>query len=383
MTCRVFNAFNGRRAHSSPQAVGRVGNPLTDYAGLVFGDIYMFESDEGRAAMLELNREYDYSGICDAQGWEKVNGGGKRQRQLEAVKAAYEWHHPINPKTGKPNNRLYVFTKKLSEVTYEDGRKRNGRKPIIPDAKFETLLAHTVQTYGFGCSSVSESETKVLLFTSTIMRGFGFDAYGALAKLRKETERAGSNKLIDTMLSGCVTSKAYAFSIGRIASRARSDGNKLNKEVIYRKNESSAYEVATDELSSEFEEARELWEYILTAGGTIKADGTVAVAAREMASKTLLEGPDHPNVRTANSVVVPTKLLEAKIDQEELEDAQELYFDTVLSAIHRGMDTLLAKEFWGDTYADDSLKDALRNRMARFDRVAMGFGPTHLSPNPL
>lgn len=333
--------------------------------------------------MLELNREYDYAGICDAYEWEKVNGGGKRKRQLEAVKTAYEWHHPINPKTGKQNNKLYVFTKKLSEVVYEDGRKHNGRKPIISDAKFKTLLAHTVQTYGFGCSSVSESETKVLLFTSKIMKGFGFDAYGALVKLRKETEQAGSNKLIDTMFSGCVTSKAYAFSIGRIASQARSDGNKLNKEVIYRKNESAAYEVATDELSSEFEEERELWEYILTAGRTIKANGTVAVAAREMASKTLLEGPDHPDVRTANSVVVPTKLLEAKIDQEELEDAQELYFDTVLSAIHRSMDTLLTKEFWGNTYADDLLKDALRDRMAQFDRLAMRFGPTYLSSNPM
>ena len=331
--------------------------------------------------MLELNREYDYAGICDALGWEKVPGGGKRQRQLAAVKAAYEWHHPINPKTGKPNTRLYIFTKKLSEVKYEDGRKNNGRRPIIPEAEFETLLAHTVQTYGFETLPVSDSTTRALLFTSKIFEGFGFDVYGAINQLREETGQIKKNKLIDTLLSLCVVNKAHAFSIGRIAKRIGEGKSSLPKEVVYKKDASSQYMEASNELDSEYEEMREVWEYILTAGETMPADGTVAAGAREMARKAVLDKFDILDVREVNSVVVPTELIEKEIDQAELERAQSTYFDTVMTAIHKRVDALLGKELWGQSiYVDDSLRNALRDYMVQFDAIAKSFSPIHIKP---
>lgn len=328
--------------------------------------------------MLELNREYGYAEICDEMGWEKVSGGGKRQRQLEAVKGAYEWYHPVNPKTGKQNSGLYVFTKKLSDVVYEDGRKRNGREPIISEKDFETLLAHTAKRYGFEFLPVADSKTRVLLFTSKIYKGFGFDVYGALKKLRKETRTVSGNKLVDTILSNCVTSKAHAYSIKRIANFVGVEKNCLPKEVVYRKDSSTPYEIAPEELASEFEGEREMWEYILTEQGTIPAAGKIATASRDIARKGLLEKVDLLDARTANSVIIPTALLEANVPPKELEQSQAKYFDAVLSGVRRQIDGLLEKEFWGNFInVEDSYRDALRDYLARFDEVAREFGPGH------
>lgn len=329
--------------------------------------------------MLELNREYNYAEICDEMGWEMVSGGGKRQRQLEAVKRAYEWYHPVNPKTGKQSSKLYIFTKKLSDVVYEDGRKRNGREPIIPEKDFETLLAHTVKTYGFEFLPIADSETRVLLFTSKLYKGFGFDVYGALNRLRKATGTASGNKLIDTILSSCVTSKAYAYSIKRIANFMGVEKNSLPKEVVYKMDSSTPYIIASEELASEFEEERGLWEYILTAQGTIPADGKIAMASRNIARKDLLEKVDLLDTRTANSIVIPTALLETNIPPMELEQSQIKYFDAVLSGVRRQIESLLEKELWGNFInVEDSDRDALKNYLARFDEIAQEFGPSHL-----
>lgn len=324
--------------------------------------------------MLELNREYDYSGICEALGWEKVNGGGKRKRQLEAVKAAYEWHHPINPKTGKPNNRLYVFTKKLSEVTYEDGRKRNGRKPVIPDAQFEILLAHTVQQYGFETKPTSESKTKTLLFTSKIYAGFGFDVYGAIKRLREETGRAHGNTLVDMMLSGCVTNKAYTYSIARIARRTGEEKASLPKDVVQKEGGApGGYKEASIELSMEFEEAFEVWKCVLTACGEMPANDIIIMSARELARKEVTERHEGIDVRHANVVTIPSRLLGMRIEPRELASAKASYFDAVMSAVRKRVKVMREKEFWGQTYVDDALKDGLLGYMEAFEKVAKDY----------
>lgn len=325
---------------------------------------------------LELNREYDYAGICDAYEWEKVNGGGKRKRQLEAVKAAYEWHHPINPKTGKPNNRLYVFTKQLSEVVYEDGRKGNGRKPVIPDTQFEILLANTVQKYGFEVAPVSDTKTRALLFTSEIFAGFGFDVYGTINKLREDAKWARGNKLVDTMLSGCAINKAHAYSIARIARQNGEKKASLPKEVVLEDSAPGRYKEASIELSSEFFEAYEIWKYILTAYGELPADGAVAMSAREMARKEVMEAHEGCVIRCANAVIVPTRLLEIVISPGELEVAQAGYFNAVTSAVRKWVEGQLNKDFWGKTIlVDAALRNALSRYLEDFEGVASSYRP--------
>lgn len=324
--------------------------------------------------MLELNREYDYAGICDALGWEKVSGGGKRQRQLAAVKAAYEWHHPMNPRTGKPNKRLYVFTKKLSEVVYEDGRKGNGRRPVIPDAQFEILLAHTVQQYGFETKPVSESKTKALLFTSKIFSGFGFDVYRAIGRLREETGRAHGNTLVDLMLSGCVTNKAYTYSIARIARRTGEDKASLPKNVVQKEGGApGGYKEASIELSAEFEKAFEVWKCILTGYGELPTNDTVTMSAREMARREVNERHEDADVRHANVITVPSRLLEMRTDPRELASAQASYFDAVMSAVRKRVKVMLEKEFWGQTYVDDALRNGLSGYMDAFEEVTRDY----------
>ena len=47
--------------------------------------------------MLELNKEYTYSQICEIVGW-KVAEGNSMKAQIHEIESAYEFYHPINKK---------------------------------------------------------------------------------------------------------------------------------------------------------------------------------------------------------------------------------------------------------------------------------------------
>lgn len=64
--------------------------------------------------MLELNKEYTYSKICEILGWEQKAGNSKKA-QLKEIEAAYEFYHPENKKTHKPR-KSYIFTSKIRDL---------------------------------------------------------------------------------------------------------------------------------------------------------------------------------------------------------------------------------------------------------------------------
>lgn len=64
--------------------------------------------------MLELNKEYTYSQICETVGW-KVTDGNSKKAQIKEIESAYEFYHPENKKTHKPK-KSYIFTSKIRDL---------------------------------------------------------------------------------------------------------------------------------------------------------------------------------------------------------------------------------------------------------------------------
>lgn len=64
--------------------------------------------------MLELNKEYTYSQICEIVGW-KVTDGNSKKAQIKEIESAYEFYHPENKKTHKPK-KSYIFTSKIRDL---------------------------------------------------------------------------------------------------------------------------------------------------------------------------------------------------------------------------------------------------------------------------
>lgn len=64
--------------------------------------------------MLELNKEYTYSQICEILGWEQKAGNSKKA-QLKEIESAYEFYHPENQKSHKPK-KSYIFTSKIRDI---------------------------------------------------------------------------------------------------------------------------------------------------------------------------------------------------------------------------------------------------------------------------
>lgn len=53
--------------------------------------------------MLELNHEYTYQEICRKLGW-NVSSGAQKIKQIKVLEESYEFYHPENKKTHKPNS---------------------------------------------------------------------------------------------------------------------------------------------------------------------------------------------------------------------------------------------------------------------------------------
>ena len=73
--------------------------------------------------MIELNKEYTYSQICEIIGWKIQKGNGKLA-QIKEIESCFEWYHPENKKTHKPK-KSYIFTKQLRE-SVEPSRQNSG-----------------------------------------------------------------------------------------------------------------------------------------------------------------------------------------------------------------------------------------------------------------
>ena len=75
--------------------------------------------------MIELNKEYTYSQICEIIGWKIQKGNGKLA-QIKEIESCFEFYHPENKKTHKPK-KSYIFTKQLKEPV-EPSRQSNGKQ---------------------------------------------------------------------------------------------------------------------------------------------------------------------------------------------------------------------------------------------------------------
>ena len=75
--------------------------------------------------MLELNKEYTYSQICEIIGW-TITGGNVKKAQIKEIESCFEFYHPENKKTHKPK-KSYIFTKQLKEPV-EPSRQNNGKQ---------------------------------------------------------------------------------------------------------------------------------------------------------------------------------------------------------------------------------------------------------------
>lgn len=64
--------------------------------------------------MIELEKEYIYSQICEILDWTVYSGGNSRKAQIEEIESCFEWYHPVNKKTHK-EKKSYIFTKQLRE----------------------------------------------------------------------------------------------------------------------------------------------------------------------------------------------------------------------------------------------------------------------------
>lgn len=63
--------------------------------------------------MIELNKEYTYSQICEVLHWDIVAGNSKKA-QINEIEKCFEFYHPINTKT-KKEKKSYIFTKQLKD----------------------------------------------------------------------------------------------------------------------------------------------------------------------------------------------------------------------------------------------------------------------------
>ena len=75
--------------------------------------------------MIELNKEYTYSQICEIIGW-KIQTSNAKKAQIKEIESCFEFYHPENKKTHKPK-KSYIFTKQLKEPV-EPSRQNNGKK---------------------------------------------------------------------------------------------------------------------------------------------------------------------------------------------------------------------------------------------------------------
>ncbi|MCM1526690.1 MAG: hypothetical protein NC091_05530 [Bacteroides sp.] len=90
--------------------------------------------------MLELNKEYTYSQICEILGWKIFSGGNSKKAQIKEIEDSYEFYHPINKKTHKPK-KSYIFTRKCRDMVEPSmansaGNNRKNIQPMIEYLKY-------------------------------------------------------------------------------------------------------------------------------------------------------------------------------------------------------------------------------------------------------
>lgn len=98
--------------------------------------------------MLELEKEYTYSQICETLGW-KQKAGNSKKAQINELESAFEWYHPINKKTHK-EKKSYIFTKQLRELVEPSKSNCGGSRNLKNIKPMVEYMQGLLSDYCFG-----------------------------------------------------------------------------------------------------------------------------------------------------------------------------------------------------------------------------------------
>lgn len=206
--------------------------------------------------MLELNKEYTYSQICEIVGWEK-KGGNSKLLQMKSIESAYEFYHPINKKTHK-EKKSYIFTKQLCEIELVDGRKNNGANSAFPQDEFDYLL-NCLLKKGIERNEYfhRSDECPVYVTNTVIYDEFGFDCYGLLNMVVK-SDADIDEVIFKNLFQQIVLQSVKSNTITKICKKFGYAKNAIPKGILrnehkYSKSKKNVVTIPDDELLGEYD----------------------------------------------------------------------------------------------------------------------------------
>lgn len=176
--------------------------------------------------MIQLNQEYTYVKICEELEWQVYSGGNSKKAQIKAIEEAYEFYHPINPKTHKPK-KSYIFTKQLKELNKETKPKRTK----FPDEEFTYLL------YAMFKESIRKNEYWqrgmcgiVYVNNTVIYESFGLNPY--LACNKENLPIVEGDTLVIDVFQNIVLEIVKSMTISRICRVFKFPKNSMPKGIL-------------------------------------------------------------------------------------------------------------------------------------------------------
>ena len=202
--------------------------------------------------MIELNKEYTYSEICNELGWIE-SSGKQKQRQIKVIEESYKFFHPTNPKTHKPK-KSYIFTEEIKEPVLTDGRKSNGAAYALSQEEFDYLLnCMLLQGKRRNVYFLRGTMNEVYVSSSLIYDCFGLDVYAALDSIEYKEHEKTINELFRSICIDAVKSN----TIVRICKKFGHPKNSLPKGILRQEGRSgnAAKETVPDnELLEKYDE---------------------------------------------------------------------------------------------------------------------------------
>lgn len=172
---------------------------------------------------IELNKEYTYKEICECMNWQE-SGGNKKKAQIKAIEEAYEFYHPINPKTHKPK-KSYLFTKQI-KVVHEI------KRTDFKDEEFDYLLKYML-SQGYKRNDYYQRGflMDVYVNNSTIYSVFGLNPYVVLEGINNDFVDTIPSALWD-YFNSIVLETVKSFTISRICRRFKFPKNSMPKGIL-------------------------------------------------------------------------------------------------------------------------------------------------------
>lgn len=218
-------------------------------------------STEDNIIEYRYTRTNNCEGICEDMGWHKTTGEAK-QKQIMAIEDAFEYEHPINPKTHKPKTS-WIFWKQLKEVELIDNRKNNGGKYYFPEEEFDYLLNCILFT-GWNKNDYRQSNkttdtnaniknNEIYLSNGLIYSEFGFPVYKYLNKIETDIGEEAKTYAWKKFKEICVDA-VKSNTITRICNKYGFNKNNIPKGILRKQNKNSDVLVPDDNRLNEYDE---------------------------------------------------------------------------------------------------------------------------------